>query len=266
MHPEIDPNPYAAPDAGDLPAPETAPPRPWGPWATAGIGVLVAGTFVVAQTVAFLVAWIGFRPDGASPQSLAADGDILGALTLVSGTAALGAILLAILQRGQGPGKYLGFVPLRRGWHLLPWLVLTIALGFGHSSLGPVFGVENPPAFMLSAWHSTQSLLLLALGVAFMAPLFEETFFRGFLHSGWAPGWMGWVGSAILTSLLWTVIHLQYGWYELTFIFVLGLCLAAARHHTGSLWTPLLMHAANNSLSLVAMAVEVGLPDPAALP
>jgi len=271
MPPETDPDPYAAPGHGlEAAVPAQAEHRPWGGWATAGFGVLVALTFILAQTAAFAIAWFGFRSDETSPQAMANDGDILGILTLISGTAALAMIAGLAALRGHPPGRYLGFRPLRRPWHLLPWLGVTVGLGYVHSSLGPVFGVESPPEFMLTAWHSTESLLLLVLGVALMAPLFEETFFRGFLLTGWAPGsspgWIALAGSAVLTSLLWTVIHVQYGGYELTYIFVLGILLAAARFQTGSLWTPLLMHAANNSLSLVAMAAEVGLPNPAAAP
>jgi len=96
---------------------------------------------------------------------------------------------------------------------------------------------------------------LLVLGVAVMAPLFEETFFRGFLYAGWGER-IGFVWTASLTTLLWTVIHVQYGWYELVYIAVLGLLLATARFQTNSLWTPLWMHAANNGMSLISMAIE----------
>jgi len=263
MLPETEPeqptelNPYSAPDsASSLAAPPA--PRPWGFWATAGLGVAVIGTFVLMQSVAFLVAWFVFPPDGVTMEQHANDGDVLGAMTLVSGTAALLLIALFAMLRGWNPARYVGLQAPVGKRYVPAWIALTAGLGFVHSYFAPMLGVESPPEFMIVAWTTTDSFALLILGVSLMAPLFEETFFRGFLFAGWAKSWMGVAGTAVLTSLLWTVIHIQYGWYELSFILILGILLVVARHQTRSLWTPLLMHAVNNSIAMVGMAFEMG--------
>ena len=45
--------------------------------------------------------------------------------------------------------------------------------------------------------------------------------------------------------------------YELIYIFFFGILLTMARTRSGSIWTPILMHAANNSLAIVGMAWEI---------
>ncbi len=53
------------------------------------------------------------------------------------------------------------------------------------------------------------------------APLSEELLFRGFLFSGLAKSRLGLVGTAILTTLLWTALHAGYSLFGL--IEVLGI-------------------------------------------
>jgi membrane protease YdiL (CAAX protease family) len=118
-------------------------------------------------------------------------------------------------------------------------------------------GAKSPPEFMVKTWSTMDSLPLLIVGIGLMAPLAEETFFRGFLHAGWKGTRLGILGTGILTSLLWTSLHIQYGRYELLYIFFFGILLTMARMRSGSIWTPILMHAANNSLAIVGMALEI---------
>ncbi len=95
-------------------------------------------------------------------------------------------------------------------------------------------------------------LLWIALIVA--APVFEEIFFRGFLFRGFLGSRLGSFGTIVVTSLLWTVIHIQYDLYDMASIFVIGLLLGLSRFRSRSLYVPIAMHAVNN---LVA-AIETG--------
>jgi hypothetical protein len=239
----------------DEPHGENVAPLPWGFWLTTVFGLMIFGTFITTQSLGFLIAWHGFPPEKVSMQDYANDGDILSLLSLASGFAALLLIALFTAIRGWRPPTYVGYATLPKPWAVLIWVTVTLGLGWLHSCLAPWFRVESPPEFMVAIWTSTDSIALLVLGVAVMAPLFEETFFRGFLYAGWGER-IGFVWTASLTTLLWTVIHVQYGWYELVYIAVLGLLLATARFQTNSLWTPLWMHAANNGMSLISMAIE----------
>jgi membrane protease YdiL (CAAX protease family) len=239
-----------------LETPLTPSPRPWGFWCTLLFGGLIAFAWGVAQGGTLLVTWAVFPHHDADLREHAGDGDILSIITLLSGTAAL--ILIALISsfRNWHPAKYLGYDRWPRLWPLAGWTALTLAFGTVHSYFGPMFGVKSPPEFMITAWKSTDSWILLFAAITLMAPLFEETFFRGFLFSGWRHTWMKVPGAAIVTSLLWTSLHIQYGPYELSYILVLGILLAVARVHTGSIWTPLLMHAANNGIACAGMFWE----------
>ena len=66
------------------------------------------------------------------------------------------------------------------------------------------------------------ALPLLWFSVVVVAPVTEELFFRGFLHCGWAPSWLGVSGTIVLTSALWAVLHHQYNAFGILIIFVVA--------------------------------------------
>ena len=106
-------------------------------------------------------------------------------------------------------------------------------------------------------------LPLPALMLAFtLAPLGEEMFFRGFLFRK-ASEWIGkgrngelpWVLGAIMSSLLFSLMHASYGSLaELAVAFAVGAVLCVGVKKTGSLVPAVLAHAAFNFASIV-MAV-----------
>ena len=62
---------------------------------------------------------------------------------------------------------------------------------------------------------------------------------------------MGLTGTLIETSLVWTLLHAgQYGWVILLYLFLMGILFGSARHVTGNLWIPIIMHALNNAISV----------------
>ncbi|HDN26885.1 MAG TPA: CPBP family intramembrane metalloprotease [Thioploca sp.] len=91
------------------------------------------------------------------------------------------------------------------------------------------------------------------------APLFEEIFFRGFLFAGFQSSRLGNTGAILLTSLAWTVIHLQYEIYELSIVFVLGIILGIARLMSQSLYVPIAIHAFANLLATIELVIYVGM-------
>jgi membrane protease YdiL (CAAX protease family) len=251
--------PVEAPDSSPAPDSPTAPIQlaPWGFWATALLGLAIAIGFTVAQAVAIAISWF-LLPHGPEdfPTHLA-DGDVLSFITIFSGVVELLLIALLAKWRGWQPAKYLGFQRPAGLLSTAGWVAVTLILGWIHSLFAPLAGVESPPEFMAKTWSTTDSLPLLIVGIGLMAPLAEETFFRGFLHAGWKGPRLGILGTGILTSLLWTSLHIQYGRYELLYIFFFGILLTMARTRSGSIWTPIFMHAANNSLAIVGMAWEI---------
>ena len=61
-------------------------------------------------------------------------------------------------------------------------------------------------------------------------------------------------GAVVLTAFLWSVLHIQYGYYEIALIFSLGLVLGWVRLRTGSLYLAVAMHALVNLVGTLQMA------------
>ncbi len=85
------------------------------------------------------------------------------------------------------------------------------------------------------------------------APLCEETFFRGFMFRGIQHSRLGGVGAVLITSLVWSLGHLDYGPFELLWIFFGGILFGAARCKSGSIYLTMVLHGLWNLASLVAV-------------
>ncbi len=179
-------------------------------------------------------------------EALAMDGDVLGWVTVISGLGALVLVWFFIWIRNIPIASYLALRAVR-WWQYPIWIVVTILLAWGHGYLGTFFEREEIPEFMVQAYESTNHMPILWIGIALMAPFFEEIFIRGFLYTGWRQSAVGVVGAALLTTAIWTVIHQQYDWFDLAWIFAFGLILCLAREVTRSLWVPIVMHVFNNA-------------------
>ena len=81
--------------------------------------------------------------------------------------------------------------------------------------------------------------------------------FRGFLHRGWAPSWLGIAGTIVLTSALWALLHQQYNILGILFIFVMGLIFGWMRQRSGSVLLPITLHTANNLLATALVTIQV---------
>ena len=98
---------------------------------------------------------------------------------------------------------------------------------------------------------ATGYLTWLWLAVVVIAPIGEETLFRGFLFRGWhrAPhdAWP----VIIVTALLWAIIHPQYDLYFIAQVFAFGLVLGWFRWITGSTILTMLMHGLINCEGMI---------------
>jgi hypothetical protein len=82
-----------------------------------------------------------------------------------------------------------------------------------------------------------------------LAPLSEELLFRGFVYGGLAGSRIGPVGAILVSSGIWTVIHVQYTWLVMTQIFIYGVVFGVVRWRSGSLWPPMVTHGVVNLLA-----------------
>jgi membrane protease YdiL (CAAX protease family) len=97
--------------------------------------------------------------------------------------------------------------------------------------------------------RTAAGLVLFVILAVFMAPLFEEVFFRGFLFRGFSSSW-GWMVGACVSAAIFGLAHLQVDVFVP--LFALGIALAWVYKRTGSLWTSIAFHALFNALSVLA--------------
>ena len=139
-------------------------------------------------------------------------------------------------------GLDLGYrTPVLRG--VWPWIALYIAWYTAEWVAFPFLPDEEDPdwALALAALPVAQQIVLTVI----TGPIFEELLFRGALFSALLRRW-GIRTAAIAPSVLWAAMHVGY---DLWFIFSIagsGVVLALIRWKSGSLWPPLILHAAGN--------------------
>jgi membrane protease YdiL (CAAX protease family) len=92
----------------------------------------------------------------------------------------------------------------------------------------------------------------LAFIMVVLAPIVEEAIFRGYLFTAWRSSRLGLSGTLLVTSLLFSVVHLgQYHWVLMLYLFAFSLILGWAREKTGSIGIPTALHAANNLICAI---------------
>ncbi|MCY4058931.1 MAG: CPBP family intramembrane metalloprotease [Gammaproteobacteria bacterium] len=236
--------PAAGPEAG-------ADWAPWGLWATAGLGLAVLLAFVVLQAIP-AVPFMAENPEAI--EDLQTDAGYVATATLVSSLGCTLIILaLVAIRKGATPSGYLA---LRwPGWRpLLTWVFVAALVVAALDVITHLLGREVVAEWWMALYATVKEPLFIGFATVVAAPLFEEAFFRGFLFSGLSRSKLGAAGTIIVTAALWTVIHLQYGAYEVGQIFVLGLLLGVARHRTNSLVVPFTIHAAINLAANIQVA------------
>jgi membrane protease YdiL (CAAX protease family) len=98
-------------------------------------------------------------------------------------------------------------------------------------------------------------LTVLLVGVG--PGLWEELWCRGFLGRGLVGRW-GVVGGIVFTSLFFGVMHIEP--HQVIYAPVVGAILHFVYWTSRSLWLPMLLHAANNSLAVLAVSKSSPLP------
>ncbi len=147
---------------------------------------------------------------------------------------------------GRGALAYVG---------LLPFIVFASLVSQGILSARGYPPSIQDVARLLTAAHPPwlqAYLLVLAVG---LAPLFEETVFRGILLPLLARRF-GVGAGVLLTSALFAGIHMHL--YSTAPLFVIAVGFALAYVYTGSLWVPVTMHALFNGVNLVFLLLLKG--------
>ncbi len=89
-----------------------------------------------------------------------------------------------------------------------------------------------------------------------LGPIAEELLFRGFLFSSLAPSRLGVIGAAVVSTGIWTALHVGHLAHAKVQVFCAGLLLSWILVRTASLRVPIACHVLYNlALSLVLMAM-----------
>ena len=235
---------------------------PWGPVATIGFTALIFAAFFLAQmgiAVVYLVVLTLASPR-ANMQVVAGrldrDGFLLAVTEVVIGPLVIGlTILIAWLRKGPTIREYLALMPVGRR-RILGWLLGIVAVGALFDVSAYLTNHRSVPEWELDTVRSAGSLPLLILALVLIAPVLEEVVFRGFLFEGLRHSRLGPAGAIVVAALVWAAVHLQYEWFYVVQVFVAGLLLGVARHRTGSLVPPMLMHALMNVTSTLQAVLE----------
>ncbi|WP_067325824.1 CPBP family intramembrane glutamic endopeptidase [Synechococcus sp. MIT S9504] len=140
-----------------------------------------------------------------------------------------------------------------RGWLMvLPPVVLS---GWLITRLIGDQGGSNPLLEIVLNSQDPLALLLLSLTAVVLAPLFEETIFRGVLLPVLGQ-FLGRSGGVLVSALVFAVAHLSIG--ELAPLLVLGLGLGLLRLSTGRLLPCVVMHALWNGVTFLNLVLLGG--------
>jgi membrane protease YdiL (CAAX protease family) len=110
---------------------------------------------------------------------------------------------------------------------------------------------------MLMASRSAYMTMVIIAFALVVAPLCEETFFRGLAYPAFKQRWGAPVAMAA-ASALFALIHFHVP--SLPLLFLLGLGLTFSYEYTGNLLTPITMHALFNLLNLAVLLAYRALP------
>ncbi|MGV7215926.1 CPBP family intramembrane glutamic endopeptidase [Bradyrhizobium sp. UFLA05-112] len=238
-----------------------APPPVWKFWGTALWGVFVFAAMFVGQigTIVYLVAHRGGPIDMASLESVGRDPQALAWSVIAGLPTTLAAVWLAIRLKGASFADYLA---LRwPSWlQILLGAVGLVLIVVIWEAMSRALGREATPGFMtdlLKSGRDKGAATMLVLSFSIAAPISEEVIARGFLFRGWSESFLRVPGAIILSSLVWTAVHLQYDMYFLAEVFSIGLWFGYMRYRANSLWLTIVLHALNN-LTAVVLTMWLG--------
>jgi uncharacterized protein len=235
--------------------PAQRPPRVWKFWGTLLWGLVVFAAMFAGQmaVVAWFVLQRGGAIDLASIPAVSGRGLTIALSVIMGLPAVLAALWIAIRPTRTPFADYLAL----RGTSWVHFLIGAVALGvlvMGWDLVSRAAGRDVEPGFMGDVLQSAQAdgaLWLLVIAFSVAAPVSEELFARGFLYRGWSESALRPIGAILLSSLVWTSLHLQYDWFFFGEVFSIGLLLGYFRYRYQSTWLTIFMHGLNNLAAVV---------------
>ncbi len=244
-------------------------PKPLGFWTTAGwfaLGVVAAVAATVAAAILVVLARFGSMR-GIPESELRAFATQHASAGLFGSSIILYAVATLVMALGVKSARWRFADYVALVWPRWRDVRITIAAAAVLIAIEEILeyglnlGAQDHAEMLREyrTWQAASSLPLLWLVVVILAPVCEEIWFRGFLLRGWASSWLGIPGAAVVTSVGFGAIHLQYSITAMACCATLGLACAWLRLRSGSVATPILLHMLNNGFAILALAVEIAL-------
>jgi membrane protease YdiL (CAAX protease family) len=190
--------------------------------------------------------------------NLSSNGLLVSIAVLVSAVAGFTMIVVFIkLRKNIGVFEYLA---VRKPRVRTILAVLGIALGlllvvtYFESLLGQ--STANNSNFTSDAYRTAVYPALLWIAVVIFAPVFEESFFRGFLFAGLIKSRLGAVGTILITAVVFGILHFQYNWAGMLEVFILGIVLGTVRLKSGSIFASIAVHSFWNFIATLLTALS----------
>jgi membrane protease YdiL (CAAX protease family) len=237
----------------DMSTPGEAPLKPYGPWVSVALtAAVLLGASLLAEGLVIAAAGMADGKSAAGQLRILASTSLAG----VIGTAAI-----AALVGRRAPGRLREYLALHGvdGGDAWRWLTIIVAYVVFAVSVQyvarTVFGIKPPP----NPLDGVEVGPLFVTATVLIAPVFEESLFRGFLMKGLLPSRLGYSGALAVTTLLWSVAHYQYDLIGVALVFGCGVILGLARLKTGSLPLSIAMHMTFNATSiLLSILLQLG--------
>lgn len=224
--------------------PNTFPYATWGP--VAGL----AATFPF-----FLLALASIGGDSSEDEittGVAIGAQLIQGLLFIS----IPAIIAAVTGAGNRMVSFLGSLGFRRFpfWRSLKLVALGAVVYyvclFSTAILMDVLGIGELKQDDISSQFGSFGIQLLLIAV--LAPISEEVFFRGLLFGGLRRR-MGPYLAALISGVLFGMMHAPTGPSAVLPLIIFGIVLALIYERTGSLWPAIGLHAFNNTIALIAI-------------
>jgi membrane protease YdiL (CAAX protease family) len=254
----------SSPPAGDMPAwPLGAPtppvegaldpsfglpPNDWPAWT----GIAVLGAALVVAAVGGLIVDIPAILLGVKiTSSHTPAGLVLGGTVVQDVAFVVTAVLFAGMGGRTAHSWQFGFrpTPARRAAGLILLLIVGFLIFSAVWALALNVNTEEKLLQELGANETALLLGLSALLTTVIAPICEETLFRGYVFAALSK-WKGWLPAAAITGVLFGAVHAGSApAADLAPLAVLGFALCWLYRRTGSLYPSIAAHSLNNSLA-----------------
>lgn len=210
--------------------------------------------FLVVLAVAMLMMFIGY--DASDAFSFIEKLDVSFILAVVAALISY-PVLKAACYHSDYPGLPKDFLALK------PMKIPTFMAVLGSLILvlaGEHFAANwlqiATPEFMLEIKNNvvnTKDLVFVILHICLLAPVVEEFIFRGMAYRRIELSRFGSKGALVITTLVFTIVHLQYSWQILLLLLPGSLLLGLIRYKTGNLSYCIVAHILMNSASMISL-------------